>query len=172
MGRGGHCITGKIQGSSPRYRVMCAWLLRPPLRRDAPPPCGLLAVLSTLVPDIEHVHCRPTRSVHLITLATSYPFFRRASGNTAHQDMTASNTVFAVFSAIGLVLSLIPLWWHLELCNVGTCMFMIWTALACLVYFVDSIVWSGNTVNRAPVWCDICAFRKPFVQFSYLTSFI
>lgn len=66
--------------------------------------------------------------------------------------MTASNTAFTVFSGIGVVLSIIPLWWHR---NIATCMYMIWTALACLVYFVDSIVWSGNTVNWAPVWCDI-----------------
>jgi pheromone a factor receptor len=69
--------------------------------------------------------------------------------------MTASNTAFTVFSAIGLVLSLIPLRWHLESWNVGTCMYMIWTALGCLVYFVDSIVWSGNSINWAPAWCDI-----------------
>ncbi|KAF9647221.1 pheromone receptor, partial [Thelephora ganbajun] len=69
--------------------------------------------------------------------------------------MTASNTVFTVFSGIGFVLSVVPLWWHLESWNVGTCMYMIWTALACLVHFVNSIVWRGNVVNWAPVWCDI-----------------
>lgn len=69
--------------------------------------------------------------------------------------MTASNTAFSVFSGIGVILSVIPLWWHLEAWNVGTCMFMIWTALACFVHFVDSIVWSGNAINWAPAWCDI-----------------
>jgi pheromone a factor receptor len=69
--------------------------------------------------------------------------------------MTASNTVYTVFSGIGFVISIVPLWWHLESWNVGTCMYMIWTALACLVHFVDSILWSGNAVNWAPVWCDI-----------------
>jgi hypothetical protein len=73
--------------------------------------------------------------------------------------MTVSNTVFTVFSGIGLTLSVIPLWWHLGSRNVGTCMFAVWTALACLVYFVNSIVWNGNTINRAPVWCDICTSR-------------
>ena len=84
--------------------------------------------------------------------------------------MTASNTTFTVFSAIGLVLSLIPLWWHLESWNIGTCMYMVWTALACLVHFVDSIVWSGNAINWAPVWCDIGTFRRIFPLFSPLTS--
>jgi len=69
--------------------------------------------------------------------------------------MTVSNTAFTVFSGIGVIISLIPLPWHLESANVGTCMYMIWTALACLVHFVDSIVWSGNAINWAPVWCDI-----------------
>ena len=71
--------------------------------------------------------------------------------------MTASNTAFTVFSGISLFLTVIPLWWHLRSWNmqVGTCMFMIWTALACLVHFIDSIVWNGNVINWAPVWCDI-----------------
>ena len=72
--------------------------------------------------------------------------------------MTASNTAFTVFSGIGFLISVVPLYWHLESWNVGTCMYMIWTALACLVHFVDSIVWSGNAINWAPVWCDICTF--------------
>jgi pheromone a factor receptor len=39
--------------------------------------------------------------------------------------------------------------------HTGTCLYMIWTALACLVFFVDSIVWSGNAIDWAPAWCDI-----------------
>ena len=81
---------------------------------------------------------------------------------TQRGEMTASNTVFTVFSGIGIIISIIPLWWHLESWNVGTCMYMIWTALACLVHFVDSIIWNGNVINWAPVWCDICTFGYPF----------
>ncbi|KAF9786680.1 STE3-domain-containing protein [Thelephora terrestris] len=71
--------------------------------------------------------------------------------------MTASNTAFTVCSGIGFILSIIPLWWHIHSWKVllGTSMCMIWTALACLVFFVDSIVWNGNVINWAPVWCDI-----------------
>jgi pheromone a factor receptor len=69
--------------------------------------------------------------------------------------MPASNTVFTVFSGLGFILSIVPLYWHLEAWNVGTCMYMVWTALACLVRCVNSIVWNGNAVNWAPVWCDI-----------------
>jgi pheromone a factor receptor len=71
--------------------------------------------------------------------------------------MPAFNTVFSVFSGIGFIISVVPLYWHLETWNVGTCMYMIWTALACLVHFVDSILWNGNAINWAPVWCDIAS---------------
>jgi pheromone a factor receptor len=32
---------------------------------------------------------------------------------------------------------------------------MAWTALGCLNGFINSIVWNGNAINWAPVWCDI-----------------
>ena len=86
--------------------------------------------------------------------------------------MTVSNTVFTVFSGIGLTLSVIPLWWHLGSRNVGTCMYAVWTALACFIFFVDSIVWDGNTINRAPVWCDICTSRYPFARLVSLMTVI
>jgi pheromone a factor receptor len=35
---------------------------------------------------------------------------------------------------------------------------MIWTSLACLVFFIDSIIWSGNMIDWSPTWCDICGF--------------
>jgi len=69
--------------------------------------------------------------------------------------MSAVNTAFSVFSAIGFILAIVPLYWHLESWNVGTVIYMVWTALACLVHFVDSILWNGNAINWAPVWCDI-----------------
>lgn len=33
---------------------------------------------------------------------------------------------------------------------------MAWTALGCLNGFINSIIWNGNAINWAPVWCDIC----------------
>lgn len=63
---------------------------------------------------------------------------------------------FPIFSALGFVLVLVPLPWHLEAWNSGTCYYMVWTALACLNSFVNSIVWADDAVNRAPIWCDIC----------------
>lgn len=69
--------------------------------------------------------------------------------------MTASTHVFSAFSFLGFILCCIPLYWHLEAWNVGTVAYMTWTGLACLMYFVNSIVWDGNAINWAPVWCDI-----------------
>ncbi|KAJ7477959.1 pheromone B alpha 1 receptor, partial [Mycena galericulata] len=65
------------------------------------------------------------------------------------------NWVFSMFAFIGFLCSSIPLPWHLEAWNTGTCLYMIWTALACLVFFIDSIVWSGNVIDWSPTWCDI-----------------
>nr|AAF01420.1 Rcb3.42 [Coprinopsis cinerea] len=62
---------------------------------------------------------------------------------------------FPVLSFIGFVLVLIPLPWHLQAWNSGTCLYMIWTALGCLNFFINSIVWHGNAIDRAPLWCDI-----------------
>jgi hypothetical protein len=44
----------------------------------------------------------------------------------------------------------------LTVSNTGTCLYMTWLAIACLNQFINSIIWNRNTVNRAPIWCDIC----------------
>ncbi|TFK65312.1 fungal pheromone STE3G-protein-coupled receptor [Pluteus cervinus] len=63
--------------------------------------------------------------------------------------------LFPVFACLGFVLCLIPLPWHLQAWNSGTCYFMIWTSLACLNQFVNSVVWANNALNPAPWWCEI-----------------
>jgi pheromone a factor receptor len=84
------------------------------------------------------------------------------------------NQVYTVCSFIGIVLSVIPFYWHLQgklefangrptlnmklhitACNTGTCMYMIWTALGCLISFINSILWRGNVLDKAPIYCDI-----------------
>ncbi|KAF9261033.1 STE3-domain-containing protein [Marasmius fiardii PR-910] len=71
--------------------------------------------------------------------------------------MSYPNEIYSAFSFLGLVLVTIPLPWHLEAWNTGTCCFMIWAAVANLNYFVNSIVWHGEVSNFSPVWCDISA---------------
>ncbi|OSD03755.1 B mating type pheromone receptor [Trametes coccinea BRFM310] len=63
--------------------------------------------------------------------------------------------LFPVFAFLGFLLALVPLPWHLQAWNAGTCMYMLWASLASLVEFVDSIVWNGSLKDAAPVWCDI-----------------
>ncbi|KAF7372713.1 Pheromone B alpha 3 receptor [Mycena sanguinolenta] len=62
---------------------------------------------------------------------------------------------FQILSFLGFVLVLIPLPWHFQAWNSGTCLFMIWTALSCLIAFVNSVVWANSVDDVAPVWCDI-----------------
>lgn len=66
--------------------------------------------------------------------------------------------IYPVFAFLGFIVGLIPLRWHLQAWNAGTCVYMLWASLACLVEFVDSIVWHHTTANVAPVWCDICEY--------------
>ncbi|KAH7912936.1 pheromone A receptor-domain-containing protein [Hygrophoropsis aurantiaca] len=71
--------------------------------------------------------------------------------------MVPSNLTFSTFAFIGFVLVSIPLPWCLQSWNIGTCMYIAWTSLGCLIQFVNSILWNNNVINRAPIWCDISA---------------
>ncbi|KAI0250459.1 STE3-like pheromone receptor, partial [Lactifluus subvellereus] len=65
------------------------------------------------------------------------------------------NELYTVFSFIGFVMCAIPMYWHLKARNTGTCLYMAWTGLGCLIQCINSIIWNKNMVNRAPVYCDI-----------------
>ncbi|KAK7030188.1 STE3-like pheromone receptor [Favolaschia claudopus] len=74
--------------------------------------------------------------------------------------MTAAPTdptypAFPLFSFLGFVLVLIPLPWHFQAWNSGTCLFMIWVSISCLIGFVNSIIWGDSIADVAPIWCDI-----------------
>ena len=75
-----------------------------------------------------------------------------------HADPTYP--LLPVFAFLGFVVALIPLPWHFQASNAGTCVYMIWTSLACLVQFVNSIMWRDTALDLAPVWCDICKFSN------------
>ncbi len=72
------------------------------------------------------------------------------------QSMDPTYPLFPVFAFLGFILALVPLPWHFQAWNAGTCIYMVWASLASLIQFVDSIIWRGNIINSAPVWCDIC----------------
>ncbi|KAI0632778.1 pheromone A receptor-domain-containing protein [Trametes polyzona] len=69
--------------------------------------------------------------------------------------MDPSYPAFPILAFLGFLVVLVPLPWHLQAWNSGTCLFMFWTALASLNLFINSIVWHGNALNVAPAWCDI-----------------
>jgi len=69
--------------------------------------------------------------------------------------MGAPNQVFAAFAFLSFILVSIPLPWHLEAWNTGTCLSILWTGTGSLILSINAIIWDGNTVNWAPVWCDI-----------------
>jgi pheromone a factor receptor len=90
------------------------------------------------------------------------------------------NELYTALSFIGFVFCAIPFYWHLE-CrsknlrgwnillildgtawNTGTCLYMIWTGLGCLMQCINSIVWNKNMIDTAPVYCDIC--KTVYVQ--------
>ncbi|KAF9265062.1 pheromone receptor [Marasmius fiardii PR-910] len=62
---------------------------------------------------------------------------------------------FPILALLTSILVLIPLPWHLQQWNAGTCLFMLWSSIICLISFVNSLIWHGNVNNIAPVWCDI-----------------
>jgi pheromone a factor receptor len=87
------------------------------------------------------------------------------------------NEVYTAFSFIGFVLCAIPFYWHLEgtqkfsgmidtrglityytAWNTGTCLYMFWAGLGCLVQCINSIIWNKNMILKYPVYCLIGRF--------------
>src|SRR6266576_1228542 len=85
------------------------------------------------------------------------------------------NELYSAFSFIGFMLCAIPFYWHFKgkratinligvfflrndnvAWNTGTCLFIIWTGLGCLLQCINSIVWNKNMIDRAPVYSFIC----------------
>ncbi|KAI0276043.1 pheromone A receptor-domain-containing protein [Russula aff. rugulosa BPL654] len=65
------------------------------------------------------------------------------------------NELFSAFSFMGFAMCVTPFYWHLEAWNTGTCLFMFWTGLGCLIEFINSVVWNKNMILRARLYCEI-----------------
>src|ERR1700733_12098978 len=92
------------------------------------------------------------------------------------------NELFSACSFIGFVMCVIPFYWHLEgmfvifpslerilrtygtAWNTGTCLYMAWTGIGCLLESINSIVWNKNMVLRAPIYCDIGELLDAFFR--------
>jgi pheromone a factor receptor len=66
-----------------------------------------------------------------------------------------SDHLYAGFSFIGFVLCAIPFYWHLQAWNTGTCMYMAWVGIGCLVQCINAILWNNNMIIKATTYCDI-----------------
>src|SRR5260370_7442380 len=81
------------------------------------------------------------------------------------------NGVYTAFSFIGFVLCAIPFYWHLEgtqesryshdsvllkmygsAWNTGTCLYMLWVGIGCLIQCINSIVSHRNIITMVPVF--------------------
>jgi pheromone a factor receptor len=71
------------------------------------------------------------------------------------QSLDPTYPLYSVLSFLGFVVVLIPFSWHLQAWNAGTCAYMFWVSIACLIQFVNSLVWAGNLFDTIPVWCDL-----------------
>ena len=79
----------------------------------------------------------------------------------AHDPAMLSNDptypLFPILAFLSSVLALLPVPFALQVWNTGACALAAWTATACLLSFINSVVWAGNVMDIVPVWCDICA---------------
>jgi len=57
---------------------------------------------------------------------------------------------------IAAFLILIPAFWHWPARHIPTLSLIVWLFATNIIYGVDSLAWSGDVRNKAPVWCDIC----------------
>jgi pheromone a factor receptor len=77
---------------------------------------------------------------------------------------------FIVGCASAIVCLLLPAAWHVRSKNSGTLLYLAWSLIGNLIYFVNSIAWAGNIGNPAPIWCDICAFSNSNSETWYQTD--
>ncbi|KAG9005254.1 a-factor receptor, partial [Tulasnella sp. 427] len=62
---------------------------------------------------------------------------------------------FPVLAQLGIILILLPAYWHFKSGNVGTILYIVWTFIGNLIYLVNAISWAGNTHSPPWLWCDL-----------------
>lgn len=84
-----------------------------------------------------------------------------------HSDYQMAPPWYARHASLHHTISLtesFPAW------NTGTCLYMLWSAIGCLNAFINSIVWTGNAIDKAPLWCDFCKPCDYCNDFNILSS--
>ena len=56
--------------------------------------------------------------------------------------------------------------------NVAITALVIWTAIGCFFTGVNTIIWSDNVRNSAPVWCDISEHRCLVINIHVASSLL
>ncbi|KAG9227017.1 hypothetical protein CCMSSC00406_0008989 [Pleurotus cornucopiae] len=63
--------------------------------------------------------------------------------------------VLTVCNFLAFLLVLSPLPWHIQSWNTGTCFYMFWCALGCLIHFINAIVYDGTLEVQSAIWCEM-----------------
>lgn len=66
-----------------------------------------------------------------------------------------AETPFIVACFFAIIMLILPAAWHIRARNASTLLYIFWSLVGNVIYFVNSLVWRGNIRNPAPVWCDI-----------------
>jgi pheromone a factor receptor len=70
-------------------------------------------------------------------------------------------SILPVAAFIAAFLVLVPAFWHWRARNVPTLSLIVWLFTLNVICGVNSLVWSDNVLDKAPVWCDICEQTVP-----------
>ena len=63
-----------------------------------------------------------------------------------------------IINFLSAILALLPLFTNQLYSgtqNIAVVAFAIWTSVECVTTGINSIIWSDNVNNLAPIWCDI-----------------
>src|SRR2546430_17602501 len=63
--------------------------------------------------------------------------------------------LFTASTFLSVILSLIPLGFHIQLGNSSAILMTMWVALTNSILFVNSVLWANDLNDKAPVWCYI-----------------
>ena len=69
--------------------------------------------------------------------------------------------ILPVGAFIAAFLVLIPAFWHWRAGNVPTVSLIVWLFTLNVVYGANSLAWSNNVWDKAPIWCNICGCLGP-----------
>lgn len=64
--------------------------------------------------------------------------------------------ILPVGAFVAAFLVLVTAFWHWRARNVPTLSLIFWLFILNVIYGVNSLAWSSDVRDKAPLWCDIC----------------